>query len=98
VDLAGLYAVLEDMIHNYGYTPEELCKSYDELIRRGILGQIAYEKTKVYLTEKGVLYDGFKPSMEPLREKTVVDGKVFEMEGAHEPWVMPRIDYLNDYR
>lgn len=98
LDLNGLYAVLEDMIHNYGYTPEELCKSYDELIRRGILGQLAYEKTKNYLTEKGILYEGYKPSMEPLREKTIVEGKVFEMEGAHEPWVMPHIDYLNDYR
>lgn len=98
LDLPGVYAVLEDMIHNYGYTPEELCKSYDELIRRGILGQVAFEKTKVFLIEKGILYEGFKPSMDPLKEKTMVDGKVFEMEGVHEPWVMDRVDYLNDYR
>lgn len=98
LDLSGVYGVLEDMIHNYGYTPEELCQSYDELIRRGVLGQSGYERTKDFLTEKGILYEGFRPSMEPLKEKTVVEGRVYEMEGAHEPWVMDHIDYLNDYR
>lgn len=98
LDIEGVYSVLEDMINNYGYTPEELCKSYDELVRRGILGQAAFSKTKDFLMEKGVLYEGFKPSMEPLKEKTVVEGRVFEMEGVHEPWVMEHIDYLNDYR
>lgn len=98
LDLEGLHSVLQDMLTNYDYTPEELTQSYNELIRRGVLGLAAYEKTKPFLTEKKLLFPDFVPSVAPLKEKTVHEGKVFELEGVHEPWVHEHIDYLNDYR
>lgn len=94
----GLYMVAQDMIYNYSFTPEELMKSLDELIRRGIVGANAFEKMKTFLVEKGLMHPSFTPTMEPLKEKHIVDGKVFEMEGIHEPWVQDRIDYFHDYR
>lgn len=88
IDLAGLHTVIQDMISNYDFTPEELMKSYDEIIRRGVIGKVCFEKTKAFFVEKGLLYASFEPSMPPVQENTIV----------HEPWVQERIDYLHDYR
>lgn len=98
LSLDGVYSVAEDMIQNYGYTPDELVKSVDELIRRGVLGVTAWERAKPFLTDKGILYSGFSPSMPPLKEKDVQEGRVFALEGVHEPWLPERIDYLYDDR
>lgn len=94
----GIYAVLQDMVYNYAYTPEELMKSFDEFIRRGVLGERAYEEVKAFFVEKSLLLDSFTPSVAPLKEKTVDAGHVYELEGEHEPWIPERIDYLHDYR
>lgn len=98
IGLDGLYSVLQDMIYNYGYTPEELMKSFDEFIRRGVLGQKAYEETRAFFVEKGLLYPSYEPTVAPLKEKVITEGRVYEMEGAHEPWIPEHIDYLHDYR
>lgn len=98
LNLEGLYKVAQDMIYNYGFTPEELTKSFDEVIRRGILGVQAFERIKNFLVEKGLVHPSFVPSMEPLKEKQILDGKVFELEGLHEPWVPTHVDYFHDYR
>jgi hypothetical protein len=98
LSLEGLYLVIQDMIYNYGYTPEELMKSFEEIIRRGVLGATAYEEAREFFMQKGLLYPSFTPSMAPLKETKVEDGKVYELEGLHEPWVPDRIDYLHDYR
>jgi hypothetical protein len=98
LSLEGLYAVAQDMIYNYGFSPEELMKSFDELIRRGVIGQACYEKVRPFLEEKGLVFQDFVPSMAPLKEKHIIDGKVFEMEGVHEPWVLERVDYLHESR
>ncbi len=88
IDHEGLHAVVQDMIDNYGYTPEVLMKSYDELIRRGVLSQIGFEKTKPFLVEKGLLYASYEPSLTPSQENTIYN----------EPWVQDRIDYLHESR
>ncbi len=98
LNLEGLYKVAQDMIYNYGFTPEELVKSYDEVIRRGVLGAQACERIKTFLTSKGLMHPSFTPTVTPLKEKHIVDGKVFELEGLHEPWVPERVDYFHDYR
>lgn len=94
----ALYSVAQDMIYNYGFTPEELMKSFDELIRRRVIGATFFEKAKPFFIQKGLLYESYKPSMPAVIESKVENGKVFELEGDHEPWVPDRIDYLNDYR
>lgn len=96
--LDGLYGVIQDMIYNYNFTPEELMKSFEEIIRRSVIGETAYSEAKAFFIEKGLLYPSFEPSMPPLKETKVEEGHVYELEGLHEPWVPDRIDYLHDYR
>lgn len=98
LDLEGVYKVAHDMIQNYRYTREELMKSFDEFIRRGVIGERAYLELSSFFIEKGLLHSSYEPSVQPLKEKTVEDGHVFELEGMHEPWIPERIDYLHDYR
>ncbi|MBX3033080.1 MAG: hypothetical protein KF865_04080, partial [Bdellovibrionaceae bacterium] len=94
----GVYAVAEDMIQNYGYTPDELTKSLDELVRRGVLGRGAWEKLKALLADRGLTYPGYEPSMAPMKEKETRDGRVYSLEGHQEAWLPERIDYLHDDR
>lgn len=94
----GLYAVIQDMVYNYGYTPEELQKDLEEIIRRGVLGEQAFSEIKEFLVSQKFLHASYVPSVLPLKEKTVIDGRVYEMEGVYEPWIPQRIDYLHDYR
>ena len=96
--IEGVHAVIQDMIYNYGFTPEELMKSFEEIVRRGVIGETAFTEAKNFFIEKGLLYPSFVPSMAPLKEAKVSDGKVYELEGLHEPWVPARIDYFHDYR
>jgi hypothetical protein len=86
------------MIYKYGFTPEELVRSYDELVKRHVLGAACVEKSRALLIEKGLFPGSYQPSMTPAKEKVTENGKVFELEGHFEPWVPARIDYLNDYR
>jgi len=94
----GIYAVAEDMIQNYDFTPDELAKSLDELIRRGVFGKSAWERLSPVLNAKGLVYPGYKPSLEPSKETDVRDGRVYSLEGSQEGWLPDRIDYLHDDR
>jgi hypothetical protein len=94
----AVYTIAQDMIFNYGFAPEELVRSFDELVRRHVLGEIAAHKLIAFFIEKGIFTSGFTPSLPPVKETKVIDGKVFELEGHFEPWVQARVDYLHDYR
>lgn len=96
--LEGLFSVLEDMRAQYFYTNEELAQSLDELVRRGVLGQTGFQLISEFLMGKGFLPSDFKASVAPQKEKEVANGRVFSLEGGHEPWVPEHVDYLNDYR
>lgn len=96
--LEDLYTITQEMVSNYNFTSEELVGFFDELIRRNVLGISTYEMVFNYFLEKGLIYSDFKPSVEPVREKKVENGIVYELDGVHEPWVPDRIDYIHDYR
>lgn len=96
--LEGVFTVAQDMIFNYGFTPEELVRSFDDLIRRRVLGETCVQKMTEFLSSQGLFPTGFLPSCQPAKEKHVENGKIYELEGHFEPWVPPRIDYLHDYR
>lgn len=98
VPLEGVYSVVQDMIFNYGYTPEQLMRSFDELLRRHVIGATCFAKLKPFFIEKGLFPQSYEPSFQPLKETKVENGKVFELEGHFEPWVAPHVDYLHDYR
>jgi hypothetical protein len=98
IPVESVATVTQDMIFNYGFAPEELLRSFDELIRRQVLGETATRLLSQFFIEKGMFPQSFKPSLPPLKEIRVVEGKVFELEGQFEPWVQARVDYLHDYR
>lgn len=98
LNLEGLYAVAQDMIYNYDFTPEELGKSLDEMVRRKLLGRTQFEIILQFLVDKGILQIDFKPTITPLGEALIKEGVVYSLEGEHEPWVPDRIDYIHDYR
>lgn len=94
----GVLQVAQDMIFNYGFAPEQLQRSFDDLVRRRCVGEAAVQTLTPFLIEKGLFAKSYTPSLAPSKESKVVDGRVFELEGNFEPWVPERIDYLHDYR
>lgn len=96
--IEAVLAVAQDMIFNYAFTPEELVRSLDEMVRRHVLGSACIDRLVPFLTERGIMSPGYKPSIVPPKESKVDGGRVYELDGHFEPWVPPRIDYLHDYR
>ena len=96
--LDDVFSIAQDMIYNYGYTPEELVRSFDELIRRQILGEKSALLLIPTFIEKGLMPSSFRPSLQPSKEIRVENGRVYELDGHFEPWVQARIDYVHDYR
>lgn len=87
-----------DMIQNYNYTPEQLALSFDDLVRRHILGETAVSELLPVLMEKRILSADYKPSLQVAKEASIVDGRIRQLEGQFEPWIQESIDYLHDYR
>ncbi|PWU14016.1 MAG: hypothetical protein C5B49_13850 [Bdellovibrio sp.] len=96
--IQAVIAVAQDMIFNYSFTPEELVRAFDELVRRRVLGQQCFDRLVPVLMEHGIMPAFYKPGLAPGRETRVEQGKVYDLEGHFEPWVAQRIDYLHDYR
>jgi len=90
--------VAEDLIKNYRFTIDELMFAIDDLVRRQIVGEPCVEKLLPVLKEKALVNQEYQPSMAPKKVSDQVDGRVFGLEGSHEPWVPEHIDYLHDYR
>lgn len=90
--------IIQDMVFNYGFSVEELIRSFDEMIRRRALGEKAYGILRDYFIAEGMIPKDFRPTVSPLAEKLTKDGRVYELEGEHESWVMDRVDYMNEYR
>ncbi len=88
-----------DVLHNkYGQTYEQLILSFEELIRRRTLGLSGCEMIKNYFIEKNMLTYSWISKVEPLKEKIIDQGHVYELDGLFEPWIPRQIDYINDYR
>lgn len=98
ISLEAVSTIAQDMIFNYGFAPEELLRSYDELIRRHVMGERAATELTEFFKGKGMFPASFEPSLPALKESKVLDGKVYDLEGQFEPWVQERVDYLHDYR
>lgn len=93
-----VYTVAQDMIYNYNYTPEQLARSFDDLVRRHLLGETCVNSLVPFMMEKGLLPANYKPSFSIPKEITVDEGRVRELEGDFEPWIPETIDYIHDYR
>ncbi len=90
--------VATDMVTNYGFTNEELQSSFDNLVRRQVLGAECVQQILPLLKNQAGFAPDFKPSIEPRPEMEKRGKRVYSLEGAHEPWVPEHIDYLNEFR
>jgi hypothetical protein len=90
--------VAQDMVTNYGFTSEELESSFDNLIRRQILGAKAVSEALPALRQQSLFSQDFVPSIEPKAIAEQVGKRVYALEGVHEVWVPEHIDYLNEFR
>lgn len=98
ISIEAVYAIAQDMLINYRFAPEELIRSFDELIRRHVIGETAAKSIMTYFKEKEIFPQSYETSLSVAKELEVKDGKVYSLEGHFEPWVQERIDYLHDYR
>lgn len=94
----AVLSVAQDMIFNHRFSPEELVRSFEDLVRRQILGQQCVDRLIPIFVDQGIMPLGYKPSLQVPKETKVEHGRVYELEGHFEPWVQERIDYIHDYR
>lgn len=97
IDEKALLMVAKDMIANYGFTPEELAKSFEDLHKRGFLKPETQSKLLPLLKEGAALPNGFIPSFRPVKALQKIGEKILGLD-TEDPWVMENIDYLNDFR
>jgi hypothetical protein len=97
LSLEELGSVMNEMQTKYNFSTGQITKSFEDLIRRRVMGLSSFEMIKNYLIEKKVIPLSWSTKIEPLREKTVENGHVYELDGLHEPWIRSEIDYLYDY-
>jgi hypothetical protein len=90
--------VAEDMLMNFGFTADELQSSFDNMIRRRILGLECVNELLPLLISKGLFAPDFAPSIEPKSIAEKVGKRVYSLEGVHEPWLPESIDYLTESR
>lgn len=98
LELEDVEKIALELIHNYGFSVEELTRSFDDLIRQQVIGEKSAAILIPFLTDRGFLPVDFQPTLAPAKETLIVEGRVYEMEGQFEPWVQEKIDYLHDYR
>lgn len=98
LSLAGVQSVAQDLVYNYGFTADELLRSFEDLIRRKVLGVKAVEQIVPYFIERGLFYGSYKPSFEIPQETQIEKGQVLQLQGQFEPWIPDRVDYFHDYR
>lgn len=97
LSLEELGNIITSLTNHYDFTSNMLVKSFEDLIKRRILGLSSFEMIFNYLVEQKILSLSWQCQIQPLREKRVENGKVYELEGIFEPWIRSDIDYLHEY-
>ena len=97
LSLEELGSIIDELRDYYGFTNDQLIFSFEELTRRRVLGLSGFEMIKNYFIEKKMISLSWTTKAEPLREKVIDAGHVYELEGLFEPWIQTHIDYFNDY-
>lgn len=97
LSLEELGSVMKELMNKYQYTKDQIVSSFTDLAKRRVLGLSSFEMVKNYLIEEKIMSQSWKSPVEPFREKKVIQGHVYELDGYHEPWIKKDIDYLNDY-
>jgi hypothetical protein len=98
IDVQHVAAIASNLISEYNYTLEEIEKSLDEMIRKEKLGESACNRIIQHLQENKILRENYSPSVKPKLVAETRGTVVIGLEGAFDPWIPERIDYLHDYR
>lgn len=93
-----VFRVVQDMVTNFGFNREEMESSFDDLVRRQILGQECVQETLPLLVKQGLFNSDFAPSIDAKPVANRVGRRVYCLEGVHEPWIAEHVDYLNEFR
>ncbi len=97
IDQTSLLTVAQDLLKNYGFTPEELAKSFEDLHKRGFLKSPTQNQVLPILKEQGMVPDHYAPSFIPSQTLQKLGEKILGLD-LEEPWVPTHIDYLHDFR
>lgn len=98
LSVARVLEVAKDMRENYGITRAEMEASVDGLVRRQVLGRPAVQAILPELASHDFVSKDFRTSVEPRPIEESQDGRVYRLEGTHEPWIPDGIDYLHESR
>ena len=90
--------VAKKLTGDFEYSPEELEKSYEEMIRRGVLSLEACERLTPILIDGGVLAEDYSPSVTPKPISEKQGQTITKLEGSFDPWVPEHVDYTSEYR
>lgn len=97
LSLEELGTVMYNLESKYNYSTTQLIKGFEDLIRRRVIGLSSFEMIKNYLIEKKKISLSWAPKFEPLKEKIVQNGHVYQLDGLFEPWVKTNVNYRNDF-
>lgn len=98
LSLEELGFIAKGLTEKYRFTSDQLVSAFEELIRRRVMGLSSFEMIKNFFIEQKIISMSWMPKSEPLKEKILDNGHVYELEGIFEPWIPRHIDYLKDYR
>lgn len=92
--------IAQDLVMNYDFSPEELERSFDGLVRRRILAKKAVDEIMPFLLGQRFISSSYAPTVVPAEVSFSKrpDSPEEEQEHSLDPWVPDHIDYLNDYR
>ena len=96
LSLQQLGNVIQSLIQKYQISNTMLIRHFDDLIRRRVLGLSTFEMIKNYLIELKIISHSWAPQYQPLKEKIVENGHVYQLDGLFEPWIKSNNDYLNN--
>lgn len=100
LDLEQVLSVGHDMVTNYGFSPEELAKSLNDLVARKVLVEDKVGEMLDKLLEETLVPRHFHLMHQPISQLSY--DMLFHNEQTSrsdsEKWVPEFIDYLNDFR
>jgi len=98
--LEDIILVFDEMVNNYGFSHEELIKSFSEFVKRPQIGEKAYSEIVNWLLSKRIINTVEQLKVRPKPETKWCEKhiRVLAVGEMSEPWVQEKIDYLNEYR
>lgn len=95
---AQLQMIALDLLQNYGFTPEQLAKSFNDLVSRRVLSKESVERLLELLLEERYIPSKFQLSREPISGDELLKIRNQKVSRVADSWVPNFIDYMHDFR